>query len=822
MPSNRLPDTVLPILLAGGEGTRLRPITADLPKPLIPVDGVPAICRILDTLAAHGVTRAVITVRYRADDIIGLLGDDYGGIRLFYSREDNPRGTAGGVHDAWVRYAAPGDTDALIISGDAVFTCDLAAFAAFHQEKCADAALLCVRVPDPGAFGTVISDPSGRITAFSEKPCAAETLSDTVNCGIYCMTRAFLEQIPADGSPDFGMDILPGALQAGKSLYAYESTDYWCDIGSFSDYLACSLDISAGRIPNAVTPRSRTTLPPYITDSSVGRDCFVPASASVRGSILFDRVIIGTGAAVTGSILCEGVHIGDGAVIEPGCVIGRNCTVGDGCRLPRGTRLEPDTVLSAQSSDARNAFDSGTVPEKYLSDLGYALSAGNAPIPEAAVIFARALAAFAEKTQSALFLCHAEDNPALCCLEALVCETLSCLPTASDQPYVSRADGVLPLSAARMPQIPLPDRVQGKPVFRAVFVRRGGTLRAVIFDDAGLHPTRRTERQLDACLCDAHSAADAQTTAPFPVTAAYPSVRKIPAAELLAAYVARYAVGRLQSQNGTPFSFSCGGTPEERLLAALLCAMGGEERLQASVHFSIPLPSEDCGDILCPLTVSDLRTAPVGTYSHWTLLSLLAKRRRDGDTAVPAFPTPRTPVPADMQIPLSLPLCALAEIPADLRYTGTPSLSDRAAGDSAVLARNYAAAEAEDAVLLARDIALLCSRTSRPIAALLQNGDHPLPSFRRHGFARSPADLTDGQTVCTSLSALTRDAGNGAFRPAVEGVILRRDDGCVRIVATRDHNFRIIADAYTTEAADALFRLAKNRLLTPDLSKGNP
>ena len=207
MPSPRLPDTMLPILLAGGEGVRLRPITADLPKPLIPVDGVPAICRILDTLSALGADRAVITVRYRADDIIRLLGDSYAGIRLFYSREEQPRGTAGGVRDAWDRYAADSDIDALIISGDAVFTCDLAAFSAFHRDIGASASLLCVRVPDPGAFGTVISDSTGRITAFSEKPCAAETLSDTVNCGIYCMTRAFLEQIPTDGTPDFGIPV---------------------------------------------------------------------------------------------------------------------------------------------------------------------------------------------------------------------------------------------------------------------------------------------------------------------------------------------------------------------------------------------------------------------------------------------------------------------------------------------------------------------------------------------------------------------------------------------------------------------------------------
>ncbi|MBQ7983015.1 MAG: nucleotidyltransferase family protein, partial [Clostridia bacterium] len=143
MQKNVLPDTILPILLAGGMGTRLSPITADLPKPLVPIDGTPVLCRTLVTLASLGVRRAVVTVRYRADDIITLLGDEYAGVRLFYSREDaEPLGTAGGVRAAWERYAHDTDTDALVISGDAVFTCDLAAFAAFHAQKHAAASLL--------------------------------------------------------------------------------------------------------------------------------------------------------------------------------------------------------------------------------------------------------------------------------------------------------------------------------------------------------------------------------------------------------------------------------------------------------------------------------------------------------------------------------------------------------------------------------------------------------------------------------------------------------------------------------------------------------
>ena len=806
MNHEKLPKSVLPILLAGGEGTRLYPITADLPKPLIPVDGVPAVCRILDTLAARGADRAVITVRYRADDIIGLLGDDYHGIRLFYSREDTPRGTAGGVRDAWDAYADDTDTDALIISGDAVFTCDLSAFAAFHRETDAAASILCVTVDDPGAFGTVMHDKNGCITGFSEKPCAAQTLSDTVSCGIYCMRRDFLARIPPDGTPDFGQDILPQALSEGMALYAYVSGDFWCDIGTFSDYLSCSLAISAGRIAGTDTPRSRPHLPPHISDSSVGHGCFIPSSASVRQSILFDGVTVGGGASVTSSIVCRGVKIGDGAVIEAGCVIGGGCIIGDRCRLPRGTRLQPGTVLQTKPTAARDAFDGSAVLGDYLSEVGYALSASAVPSPERAVIFARAIAAFAEKTGCSLFLCHAEDTPAVRCAEALVYETLCCIGTPKAPLAVCRADGVLPLSAARMPYLPLPTRSSDCEVFRVVFLRHGGVPCAAVFDDTGLHPTRQSERMLDACLTDAAAAGDSP---PVGQPTAEPQLCRVSAADLCAAYIRRYAAGHLPHADGMPFTFSCGTSPAERLLADLLCAMGGEEKIRAPLHFSVAEPWEDCGDILCPLTVSDLRMTPVGTYSHWTLLSLLAASRRSDAPTTHAFPTPRTAADLPPHPPLSVPVCAPEALHADYRYTNTPAVSAHAAAhDPALLARRCAAMEAEDAVLLARDIALFCAQTTQPLGKRITAAQMP-PSCRRHGFA-PPQSVP----LYAAIRRLTGEDGLQAFSPAVEGVVLRRADGLVRVVATRDRSCRIIADASTAEAAEELFRYARGRLLS--------
>lgn len=840
MPETKLPETILPILLAGGEGTRLRPITSDLPKPLIPVDGGPAICRILDTLSAIGARRAVITVRYRADDIIRCLGSEYAGIRLSYANEtETPRGTAGGVRDAWDSYASDNDTDALIISGDAVFTCDLTAFAAFHRQTRADASILCVSVSDPGAFGIVNTDDTGRITEFSEKPCAAETLSDTVNTGIYCLTRTFLQTIPENGTPDFGQDVFPSALLRGQALYAYESTDYWCDVGSFSAYLTCSLDISAGRIPGVRTKQTHPHLPPHMSDCSVGRECFIPSTASVRGSILFDHVVIGAGASVSGSILCKGVQIGAQTVVEPGCVIGSGSRIGDGLHLPRGTRLEPNTTLLAnpqsprgKRSDAdpvRDAFDGGAHLSPYLSDIGYALSVTPHPEPETAVAFARALADYAAKQQCSLFLCRAEDAPSLHILLHLVTETLACTEQVPNMPSVFCADDdVLPLSVARMPSIPFPDKQSRNGCLRVVFLRRGRIPCAAIFDDLGLYPTRKVERMIDTCFADALSAQyRPRITEQHPITELRP-IHRLRTADMTAVYLSRYAKGVLSADNAAPFSFSSGSSPTERLLARLLKTMGGEETISAPLHFSIREPWEDCGDILCPLSVTDMHRIPAhkqpNGYSHWTLLSWLTEQYQNRMSPT-HFPTPRYPDASSDRQPLSIPVCAPMDLGAEYRYSHAPALSDHAADeDIPRLSRRYAAMEAEDAVLLARDIALHLSVNKDTLDTWMHPTEasaHLIPACRCHGLAVSDNDPARPLTLTANLSRLTRRGTSGVFSPAVEGVVHRRADGMVRVVATRDHNFRIIADAYTTEAAEELFHFAKERLLGEVISASN-
>jgi len=810
MPITVLPDTVLPILLAGGMGTRLSPITADLPKPLVPIDGTPVLCRTLVTLASLGVRRAVVTVRYRADDIIGLLGDEYAGIRLFYSREDAaPLGTAGGVRAAWERYAHETDTDALVISGDAVFTCDLAAFAAHHAQKRAAASLLCMTAADPCAFGIVHTDPDGRITGFSEKPCVAEAVTDTVNAGIYMLSRTLLRTVPDNTPSDFGQDIFPAALRRGEALYGYRGEGFWCDIGSFSSYLACSLDVSAGRIPGMTLPVLHPKLPPHISDCSVGVDCFVPASASVRRSILFDRVVIGAGASVSGSILCADVRIGDNAIVEPGCVLGRGAVIGDGVHLVHGTRVMPGEVISDSPRPAHtapaaaDAFGDGALSAPYLRDIGYALSHDSSPQPELVLAFARALVAYAAGRGCGLFLCRTADTAPLLHTQRLLCDALACLsPTSDAETEVVSADGVLVLSAARMPFLPLPIKHGAGEVLRVVLGDWDGILTAAVFDAVGLYPTRSEERQLDACFADALAA----MTRPRPDTKPSPvhrpiRITQVSAQALEEAYLRACAHPPLPAPDGDAFSFRCGVSPADRLLARLLTRMGGRESPAAPLLFSVSGDTDTADGILTPLTVTDTREGGK-TYTHWQLVSMLAAH---ADSTAP-FPTPRVPAPEKSRpAPLSVPVCAPPEVPAVMRYAHSPMLSSDA--DTAA-ARHAAAIEAEDGILLARSAAHLFA------AAQSDRTRESLPPLcRRCGYVLSDG-MTSAGGPAASLRTLTEVHSSAAFVPAGEGILCRTPDGgSVRIVATRQNSFRVIADAYSAEAADTLFRFAREQLL---------
>ncbi len=311
------------ILLAGGKGSRLRPLTDSLPKPLLPVGGIPCIRHILRLLRTHGITEAAVTTGYLAEVLETALGQEAEGVSLTYFREDIPLGTAGGIVQT---RNFIGEEDFVVVSGDAMCELDLTVAFEERRKKNALALLVLTRVPDPGEFGVVLTDEEGRITGFSEKPSLSGTFSDTVNTGIYVFSPAIFSHIP-DGVSDFGRDVFPSLLRKGALLYGRVDHGYWCDIGDHRSYRLANLRLTGGK--NVVGEGSR--LPEKgVSGSVIGRNCR-----------------IGQGVRVEDAILGDGVTVEAEAVIGVGSVIGSGCRIGEGAVLSDGTVLESDTIVPA-------------------------------------------------------------------------------------------------------------------------------------------------------------------------------------------------------------------------------------------------------------------------------------------------------------------------------------------------------------------------------------------------------------------------------------------------------------------------------------------
>ena len=233
------------VVMAGGAGSRLRPLTINHPKPMVPMVNKPVIGHILDLLKRHGITDVVVTLQYMAEDIQDYFGDGQSlGMNITYSVEETPLGTAGSVKQAQ-QYL---DETFIVISGDAVTDIDLSAVIAFHKAKQALATITLYRVSEPLEYGVVITDDSGRIQRFLEKPSWGEVISDTVNTGIYVLEPQILDNFEPGIPYDFSKDLFPALLERGEPLYGHVSGGYWCDVGNLQEYMRASNDMVEGRV----------------------------------------------------------------------------------------------------------------------------------------------------------------------------------------------------------------------------------------------------------------------------------------------------------------------------------------------------------------------------------------------------------------------------------------------------------------------------------------------------------------------------------------------------------------------------------------------
>lgn len=362
------------VIMAGGEGTRLRPLTCDLPKPLVPVLGRPVMAYTLGLLRRHGIREVAATIQYLPQKMAEAFGDGSAyGVQLRFYRERTPQGTAGSVR------MAQGEIDApfFVLSGDGLTDCDLGAAMAYHKQHGALATLVLRRVAVPLEYGVVIADAAGRVRRFVEKPGWSDVYSDTVNTGIYVLSPEVFEFIPKAGPFDFGRDLFPLLVEKGMPVCAYVMDGYWCDIGDQAAYVQAQADVLEGRLDvpvdlkrdargNVIEPGARVDAgailesPCYVGHgawieagahvgaySVVGAQAVIEAGATVKRSVLWDGARVRANAQVRGAVIGRGADVGEESRAFEGSALGDGSVLEEGACLPQGVKVWPQKRVCA-------------------------------------------------------------------------------------------------------------------------------------------------------------------------------------------------------------------------------------------------------------------------------------------------------------------------------------------------------------------------------------------------------------------------------------------------------------------------------------------
>ena len=342
------------LVLAGGEGTRLRPLTLTTPKPVMPLAGQPFLSFMLDWVRRHGADEVILSCGFMSDAVGHVLGDIYDGMRLRYVVEDEPLGTAGPVrlaHDEGLL-----EERLLVLNGDVLTDVDLTAELEQHARTGARATLALHPVDDTSSYGVVPTDDEGRVEAFIEKG-SGDAPTNRINAGAYVIERDVVDAIPAGRAVSFEREVFPALV--GNGLYGYDAAGYWIDIGTPERYLEATWDLLAGRVASRLPPRDETGSLVYENcllsgahvgpQSVLGRNCSVGTDARVERSVLHDRVHVGADAAVVESVLAERVRVGERARIGPGAMVGAAAVIGEDAVIGVGARVEPGAVVESET-----------------------------------------------------------------------------------------------------------------------------------------------------------------------------------------------------------------------------------------------------------------------------------------------------------------------------------------------------------------------------------------------------------------------------------------------------------------------------------------
>ena len=385
------------VVMAGGEGSRLRPLTSRRPKPLVPVVGRPCMEHVLRLLRRHGITEVIITLQYLGASIRNYFGDGAElGMQLEYVVEDLPLGTAGSVKNA----ASLLDDTFIVISGDALTDIDLTQVVAFHRDHSAQATLVLSRVANPLDYGVVITAADGRVERFLEKPSWGEVFSDQVNTGLYVIEPAVLDYCLEGEAADWSHDVFPEMLRRQDSLWATVGRGYWCDIGSVQSYLQANWDALEGRVVCEIAgqrtgPSQWTDEGASVADTAriegpafIGRDAVIGHEAFLNGPVVVDRyAVVDAGAKVSNSVLWPQVYVGErcrlrqavvcssatlkpDVLLEDSTVIGADCTIGARSVVEHGVRIWPGKEIEAGSVVHESVIWAGTWRSSLFSKAG--------------------------------------------------------------------------------------------------------------------------------------------------------------------------------------------------------------------------------------------------------------------------------------------------------------------------------------------------------------------------------------------------------------------------------------------------------------------
>lgn len=360
------------VVMAGGEGSRLRPLTVSRPKPMVPIVGRPVMEHILALLKMHGITEVVVTVQYMASAIEDYFGDGSQlGMRITYSREEVPLGTAGSVKNAEHLL----DETFLVISGDALTDFNLSDIIKFHRERKALATLTLAHVANPLEYGVITTDETGHIREFLEKPSWSEVFSDTINTGIYVLDPKVFTYFEKDKAYDFSQELFPLMLERGDPIYGYIAEGYWCDIGNLSTYMQANADLLQGRV-NIPVPGNDLGGRVWAEDGVLidadaqifgpvylGQECKIKGGVIIHGpscvgsytildnyaqidrSVVWNNSYIGERAELRGALIGTSCSVKSRAVMFEGAVIGDHSVINEGAIVQPGVKIWPNKEI---------------------------------------------------------------------------------------------------------------------------------------------------------------------------------------------------------------------------------------------------------------------------------------------------------------------------------------------------------------------------------------------------------------------------------------------------------------------------------------------